>query len=233
MGRLTLWARSVELTFFQAAWFATLVLRTHRPATGVSRALAPKCLRECPRECPENRGVQGSVPRSVSAALQASGPRVSKKCPESVLGVLKRCPGHSGDTLGTLFGHSGPEGPRRHSVGHFLEHPGFHGHSRGHSRRHFRLATQRFCYRGPKPQKCPKCLGEGAKGLLGQGCQRPLALVQKRVAPVHHRVLVVQKTLGRHLLPGFLNLLHPLLTTLGTFEVSGPCSRTFGSQLQA
>ena len=26
------------------------------------------------------------------------------------------------------------------------------------------------------------------------------------------------------------HLLHPLLTTLGTFEVSGPCSRTFGSQ---
>ena len=25
-------------------------------------------------------------------------------------------------------------------------------------------------------------------------------------------------------------LLHPLLTTLGTFEVSGACSRTFGSQ---
>ena len=26
------------------------------------------------------------------------------------------------------------------------------------------------------------------------------------------------------------HLLHPLLTTLGTVEVSGPCSRTFGSQ---
>ena len=43
------------------------------------------------------------------------------------------------------------------------------------------LVTQRFCYRGPKPQKCPKWLGEGAKGLLGQGRQRPLALAQKRV----------------------------------------------------
>ena len=41
------------------------------------------------------------------------------------------------------------------------------------------LAIQRFCYRGPKPQKCPKWLGEGAKGLLGQGRQSPLALVQK------------------------------------------------------
>ena len=64
------------------------------------------------------------------------------------------------------------------------------------------FATQRFCYRGPKPQKCPKWLGEGAKGVLGQGRQRPLALVQKRVAPVQNRILVVQKTLGRPLLPG-------------------------------
>ena len=92
-----------------------------------------------------------------------------------------------------------------------------------------RIATQKFCYRGPKPQKCPKWWGEGAKGLLGQGRQRPLALVQKRVAPVQNRVLVVQKTLGRPLLFGSKrtkHLLHPLLTTLGTFEVSGPCSRT-------
>ena len=64
------------------------------------------------------------------------------------------------------------------------------------------FVTQRFCYRGPKPQNCPKWLGEGAKGLLGQGRQRPLALAQKRVAPVQNRVLVVQKTLGRPLLPG-------------------------------
>ena len=42
------------------------------------------------------------------------------------------------------------------------------------------LVTQRFCYRGPKPQKFPKWLGEGAKCLLGQGRQRPLALVQKK-----------------------------------------------------
>ena len=58
------------------------------------------------------------------------------------------------------------------------------------------------CYKGPKPQKCPKWLGEGAKGLLGPGRQSPLALVQKRVEPVPNRVWVVQKTLGRPLLPG-------------------------------
>ena len=37
-------------------------------------------------------------------------------------------------------------------------------------------------------EKSQKWLGEGAKGLLGQGGQRPLALVQKRVAPVQSRV---------------------------------------------
>ena len=48
----------------------------------------------------------------VSGALRAPGSGVSKKCPESVPGVSKRCSGHSGDTLGTLFGHSGARGPR-------------------------------------------------------------------------------------------------------------------------
>ena len=65
-----------------------------------------------------------------------------------------------------------------------------------------RAFSLKFCYGGPKPQKSPRWLGEGAKGLLGQGRQSPLALVQKRVAPVQNRALVVQKTLGRPLLPG-------------------------------
>ena len=50
------------------------------------------------------------------------------------------------------------------------------------------FATPSACYRGPKAEKCPKWLGEGAKDLLGQGHQSPLALVQKRVAPVQNRV---------------------------------------------
>ena len=29
-----------------------------------------------------------------------------------VVGVSKRCPGHFGDTLGTLFGHFGARGPK-------------------------------------------------------------------------------------------------------------------------
>ena len=92
-----------------------LVLRTPRPATGVSRALRA---RSVPGVSPKTRGVQGSVRRGVSGALRAPGSGVSKKCPESVPGVSKRCPGHSGETLGTLFGHP---------VGHSLGHPRFSG----------------------------------------------------------------------------------------------------------
>ena len=46
-----------------------------------------------------------------------------------------------------------------------------------------RIATPSACYRAPKPQKCPKWLGEGAKCLLDSGSKGPLVLVQKRVAP--------------------------------------------------
>ena len=35
--------------------------------------------------------------------------------------------------------------------------------------RKFSIATPGACYRGPKPQKCPKWLGEGAKGVLDLG----------------------------------------------------------------
>ena len=55
---------------------------------------------------------------------------------------------------------------------------------------------------GLKLEDSQKWLGEGARGLLCQWRQRPLALVQKRVAQVQNRVLVVQETLGRPLLPG-------------------------------
>ena len=89
--------------------FYGLLLRPPWPATGVSRALRA---RSVSRSVPENRGVSESVPRSVSGALRAPGSGVSKKCPESVPGVSKRCLRHSGDTLGTLFGHSGTRGPK-------------------------------------------------------------------------------------------------------------------------
>ena len=46
------------------------------------------------------------------------------------------------------------------------------------------IETRSACYRGPKPQICPKCLGEGAKGVLAYMDQKAVALVQERVALV-------------------------------------------------
>ena len=87
-----------------------------------------------------------------------------------------------------------------------------------------RVATPSACYRGPKPQKCPKWLGEGAKGVLdpeSKGLPKPcFAPVQLSFAPVQEDFAAL----------GPKHLLHPLLTTLGTFEVSGSCSRRLGSQ---
>ena len=68
-----------------------------------------------------------------------------------------------------------------------------------------------------------KWLGEGAKGVLGQGRQRPLALVQKRVAPVQNRVLVVQMTLWQNVIinwPGVLSNVLPLDLVLGMGVIS-------------
>ena len=77
----------------------------------------------------------------------------------------------------------------------------------------------------PKSESSRKWLGEGAKGLLDPASKRPLALVRNRVAPVQKRVWVVQKTLGRPLLPGPTRVqkdpLHPPLTTFGDFPFLG------------
>ena len=77
----------------------------------------------------------------------------------------------------------------------------------------------------PKSKSSRKWSGEGAKGLLDPASKRPLALVRNRVAPVQKRVWVVQKTLGRPLLPGpkrvKKDLLHHPLTTFGDFPFLG------------
>ena len=121
----------------QIAHRQPLVLRTPRPATGVSRALRARSVPGVsPRVSPKTGGVRGSVRRGVFGALWAPGSGVSKKCPESVRGVSKRCLGRSGDTLGTLFGHSGawgPKGPGDAPSDTPSDTPGFWGHSRGHS----------------------------------------------------------------------------------------------------
>ena len=90
---------------------------------------------KCPRECPRKRGVSAGVSDGVSPgpfkpALQ-SVQKVSR-----VPRVSKRCPEHSGDTLGTLFGHSGaqgPKGPGDTPSDTPADTPRFRGHARGHS----------------------------------------------------------------------------------------------------
>ena len=57
--------------------------------------------------------------------------------------------------------------------------------------------------------------------------QESLAPPKPCFAPVQLSFAPVQEDFGAF---GSKDLLHPLLTTSGTFEVSGPCSRTFGSQ---
>ena len=71
------------------------------------------------------------------------------------------------------------------------------------------------------------------KVLWAKGATGLLHWRKKRVAPVQNRVQVVQKTLGRPVLPEFKYLLHPHLTTLRSFQVSGRCSRHSGSQPMA
>ena len=78
-----------------------LCAKALQPPPTCYRSLSGLSGPKCPR----------GVPRVVSGALRSPGSGVSKKCPESVPGVSKRCPGHSGDTLGTLLDNSEPEGP--------------------------------------------------------------------------------------------------------------------------
>ena len=87
--------------------------------------------------------------------------------------------------------------------------------------------------RGPENGNFPnlKWLGEGAKGVLDAGCQSLLALVHKRVAPVQNRVWVVQKTLGRPLLPGSKTPFAPSPNHFWEISIFGPSPRTLGSQV--
>ena len=85
-------------------------LRPPLPATGVSRALRPKCLRGCPGECPRKPGVSHGV------SPGPFGPR-APECPRSVpRDTPWDTPGDTlvfGDTLGDTPGDtSGPKGPR-------------------------------------------------------------------------------------------------------------------------
>ena len=92
------------------------------------------------------------------------------------------------------------------------------------------VATPSACYRGPKPQTCPKWLGEGAKGLLDSGSKVLLHWCKRELHRCKTGFRWCKRLLGDLCSLGPKHLLHPLLTTLSTLEVSGPCSRHSGSQ---
>ena len=92
------------------------------------------------------------------------------------------------------------------------------------------IATPSACYRSPKPQSCPKWLGEGAKRLLDPGSKVLLHWCKRELHRCKTGFRWCKRLLGDLCSLGPKHLLHPLLTTLGTFEVSGPCSRHSGSQ---
>ena len=72
-----------------------------------------------------------------------------------------------------------------------------------------------------------KWLGEGAKGLLSPG----IAPVQNGVAPVLNGFRMVQKTLGRLLLPELKLPFAPSPNHFWEFTIFGLSSRTFGLQM--
>ena len=76
-----------------------------------------------------------------------------------------------------------------------------------------------------------KWLGEGAKGLLSPGSENGVAPVQNGVAPVLNGFRMVQKTLGRLLLPELKLPFAPSPNHFWEFTIFGLSSRTFGLQL--
>ena len=75
--------------------------------------------------------------------------------------------------------------------------------------------------RGPKPQKCPKWLGQGAKGVLdprSKGLPESFAPPKPCFAPVQLSFAPVQEVCGAL---GPKDLLHPVLTTFRNFPFSG------------
>ena len=79
------------------------------------------------------------------------------------------------------------------------------------------IVTRSSCYSSAKPQNCPKWLGESAKGGL---CMSTKSQLQRCKKELHW----CKRLLGDHLSNWSKHLLHPRLTTLSIFEVSGSCS---------
>ena len=92
------------------------------------------------------------------------------------------------------------------------------------------IATRSSCYRGPKPQNSPKWSGESAKGVLAN-CRKGLP----RVSCTSATLFCTSASLFCTSLTGFWSTyaktpFAPSPSHFGNFEVSGLCSRHFGSQ---
>ena len=88
-----------------------------------------------------------------------------------------------------------------------------------------RLANQAAWERGSKIGTSRKWLREGAEGLLDPGSEKPLAMVQNRVAPVQDRFRKVQETLGRPLLAGCERPFAPSRNHFREFAIFDPLSQ--------
>ena len=97
----------------------------------------------------------------------------------------------------------------------------------------YKCCDPKCLLQGPETPKVPKVVRRGCKRCFGLREQRSPKSLLHHPNPVLHRcnslVHQCKRTLPAWARKTF-RLLHPLLTTLGTFEVSGPCSRHPGSQ---
>ena len=119
---------------------------------------------------------------------------MSKKCPESVPlpGVSQRCSGHSRNTLGPLYGHSGARDPKRRRH--------LKGHSRGHSRDTSGAKGPRDSRSRPRGLQSRKRLNSLTKLRLKNLHSKFLDMRRKRVAKsfTHHRVSWTLETPNLH-----------------------------------
>ena len=101
---------------------------------------------------------------------------------------------------------------------------------------HLTLYPPLFCdpkvlLQGPETSKVPQVVKRGCKRSFGPKAPKSSCTGAEESCTCAKQGFGGAKRLLRDLCSlGPKHFLHPLLTTLGTFEVSGPCSRTFGSQ---
>ena len=92
---------------------------------------------------------------------------------------------------------------------------------------HIKTCNPKVLGESPTMVNSQKWSGEGAKGLLSPGSEDGVAPMQNGVASAQNGSRMVQKTLGRLLLP-----VAPSVNHFWEFTVFGLCPRTFGLQIK-